>query len=171
MSETPTPPTRKQLLTAWHKHCPTLTRVEAALSFDEWWECGSLDPKWDAERGEWKILLRGITPLTNPALSHASRKTHRRASYGLGLLVRPAAIRPTSQPDCKDRYRSHRRATARSSGRATLCFIASAISSSASSISSNTSAPSPRATTSLREISLPGYSWPRLQSCSTEDRP
>ena len=35
----------------------------------------------------------------------------------------------------------------------------------------NTSAPSPRATTSLREISLPGYSWPRLQSCSTEDRP
>ena len=24
---------------------------------------------------------------------------------------------------------------------------------------------------SLREISLPGYSWPRLQSCSTEDRP
>jgi len=39
------------------------------------------------------------------------------------------------------------------------------------SISSSTSAPSPRATISLREISLPGYSWPRLQSCSTEHRP
>ena len=56
-------PSRDELITAWHKRCPTLTRAEAAMSFDEWWECGALDPKWDAERGEWKILLREISPV------------------------------------------------------------------------------------------------------------
>ena len=46
-----------------------------------------------------------------------------------------------------------------------------AILSSASSISSSTSAPSPRVTISSPGISLQVFSWPRLQSCSTEDRP
>src|SRR5437588_7224390 len=43
--------------------------------------------------------------------------------------------------------------------------------SSASSICSSTSAPSPHVTTSLREISSPGCSWLPLQSSSTEYRP
>ena len=44
-------------------------------------------------------------------------------------------------------------------------------SSNASSTSSSTFAPSPRATTSSPEISSPVSSSPRLSSCSTEDRP
>jgi hypothetical protein len=55
-------PTRKQLIDAWHKRCPTLTRVEAAMWFDEWWECGALDPQWDEKKKEWKIVLREISP-------------------------------------------------------------------------------------------------------------
>jgi hypothetical protein len=50
-------PTRDELITAWHKRCPTLTRLEAALSFDEWWEAGCLDVKWDAKTGKWRVLL------------------------------------------------------------------------------------------------------------------
>ena len=50
-------PTREQLITAWHKRCPTLTRLEAALSFDDWWDCGCLDVKRDGATGEWRLLL------------------------------------------------------------------------------------------------------------------
>jgi hypothetical protein len=50
-------PTREQLITAWHKRCPALTRLEAAMSFDEWWECGCLDIKRDEKTGEWRVLL------------------------------------------------------------------------------------------------------------------
>jgi hypothetical protein len=50
-------PTRDELITAWHKRCPTLTRLEAALSFDEWWEAGCLDIKRDEATGEWRVLL------------------------------------------------------------------------------------------------------------------
>jgi hypothetical protein len=50
-------PSREQLIAAWHKRCPTLTRLEAALSFDEWWEAGCLDIKRDDKTGEWRVLL------------------------------------------------------------------------------------------------------------------
>jgi hypothetical protein len=50
-------PTRDELITAWHKRCPTLTRFEAALSFDEWWEAGCLDIRRDEATGEWRVLL------------------------------------------------------------------------------------------------------------------
>ena len=50
------------------------------------------------------------------------------------------------------------------------CFIASAISSSASSTKSSITAASPRATTSSLEIFSPLSSWWRLSSYSTEDR-
>jgi hypothetical protein len=59
-------PTREQLIAAWRRRNESLSRGEAEQSFDAWWESGALDPRWDADRGEWKILLRGITPLTNP---------------------------------------------------------------------------------------------------------
>jgi hypothetical protein len=54
-------PTREQLVAAWHKRNEGLTREEAEWSFGAWWESGALDPKWDAERGEWKISLRDIS--------------------------------------------------------------------------------------------------------------
>src|SRR6202022_302902 len=63
------------------------------------------------------------------------------------------------------------RPTETSSGSATSHSIVNAIWSSASSICSSTSAPSPHVTTSLREISSPGFSWLPLQSSSTEYRP
>src|ERR1700680_2200385 len=63
------------------------------------------------------------------------------------------------------------KATETSSGSATSHSIVNAIWSSASSICSSTSAPSPHVTTSLREISSPGFSWLPLQSSSTEYRP
>jgi hypothetical protein len=50
-------PTREQLITAWHERCPTLTHLEAALSFDDWWDCGCLDVKRDDATGEWRLLL------------------------------------------------------------------------------------------------------------------
>ena len=50
-------PTRRQLITAWHKRNPALTRAEAAMSFDAWWESGCLDIKRDEKTGEWKVLL------------------------------------------------------------------------------------------------------------------
>jgi hypothetical protein len=50
-------PTRKQLIDAWHKRCPTLTRAEAAMSLDEWLDAGCLDIKRDQQTGEWKVLL------------------------------------------------------------------------------------------------------------------
>ena len=63
------------------------------------------------------------------------------------------------------------RPTETSSGSATSHSIVNAIWSSASSICSSTSAPSPHVTTSLREISSPGCNWLPLQSSSTEYRP
>ena len=53
-------PTRDALIDAWHKRCPTLTRLEAALSFDEWWEAGCLDIKRDEKTGEWRLLLSDV---------------------------------------------------------------------------------------------------------------
>jgi hypothetical protein len=50
-------PSRDQLIDAWQRRCPTLTRLEAALSFDAWWEAGCLDVKQDEATGEWRLLL------------------------------------------------------------------------------------------------------------------
>jgi hypothetical protein len=50
-------PTRDELITAWHRRNPDLTAEEAAMWFDEWWECGALDPQWDEKTQQWKLLL------------------------------------------------------------------------------------------------------------------
>src|SRR3979411_1021948 len=81
-------------------------------------------------------------------------------------------IRSSKLSPSVESLRSFRpRPTETSSGSATSHSIVNAIWSSASSICSSTSAPSPHVTTSLREISSPGCSWLPLQSSSTEYRP
>src|ERR1700731_1501049 len=81
-------------------------------------------------------------------------------------------IRSSKLSPSVESLRSFRpRPTETSSGSATSHSIVNAIWSSASSICSSTSAPSPHVTTSLREISSPGCSWLPLQSSLTEYRP
>lgn len=50
-------PSRDELIAAWHRRCPSLTREEAAKDFDDWWRCGCLDVGRDVRTGAWQIVL------------------------------------------------------------------------------------------------------------------
>jgi hypothetical protein len=48
---------REELVDAWHRCSPWLTREKAAKVFDQWLELGYLDPV-RTEAGDWEIRLK-----------------------------------------------------------------------------------------------------------------
>ena len=50
---------RDELVDAWHRCSPWLTREKAAESFDKWLESGYLDPV-KTDTGEWELRLKEV---------------------------------------------------------------------------------------------------------------